>query len=215
MAHSKGLAVRVLPRGRRGAKLSRRQALQVKKIVGTQIEHKFKDFTVASTGIDAAGVVTGSCVAISQGTQATEREGDEIVLKSLFGRYSIIAADTTNFMRVIFFKWNIDSAVAAPTVADILQGTGTNPWIADLNQNNIEDGKFQVLFDHSHSFTLAGNACLTRRYNIYGKKLKKKRLIFNTAATTGIGQFYMMLISDSVAASHPTFMWYSRVHYTG
>lgn len=49
---------------------------------------------------------------------------------------------------------------------------------------------------------------------VWGRKIGKKKLVFNTAgATTGTDQFYLLAISDSTAAPHPSLGGYIRYNY--
>ena len=203
-------------KSRMGAKLSKKQARQVKTIVGRQIETKFSDYDLPAFIVTAGGSIVGPIAIIGPGDGESQREGDEIILKNIRIRFSLIGQDATNFMRVIVFRWLQDNALNIPVIADIFQQVATNPWSANLDYSNLHTEKrIQILYDGLHSLVLNGNnACKHKTINVFGKKLGKKKMGFNTATTTGMGQVYICAISDSIA-SGPTFSVTARTTSTG
>lgn len=192
-----------------GRKLNYRQKRQVKRLIGNRTETKYHDFVVNSS-ITAGGGVS-AMVAPAQGIKDTERVGDSIQLKKLVYNLAFSGADTTNIIRFIIVRWSLNSATSSPTVTDILE-TATPTALYNYDQYN--QGKFHVVFDRSFACTAVGWNLYVARGAIWGKKLGRKKMQFNEAATSGLWQFFWLAITDSVAASHPTIVGDMRLEYT-
>lgn len=192
-----------------GRKLNYRQKREVKRLIGNRTETKFIDFSVNSN-IDAGGSIS-AMTPPPQGVKDSERIGDSIQLKKLVYNLSFAGADTTNICRFIIFRWALNSATSTPTVTDILQ-IATPSSLYNYDQYN--QGKFHIVYDRSFACTAVGWNLYIARGALWGKKLGRKKMMFNEAATTGLHQFYWLAITDSIAASHPQVIGNMRLEYS-
>jgi len=179
------------------------------------IDYKF----VTVTAFNAASVTSTGTVSlltsISQGSGTSNRVGDEIALKALevsLGAYSNSGDVVGGVMRVIIFRWNLSSSVAAPTVANILEiSSGATAPFSPLNMTGIRQEDFQILLDKLIGFNSANSASSLP----YREKqiLPNPTLRYDVAATTGQGHLYALAITDH-AATYPTLTMVTRVLYS-
>lgn len=189
--------------------LNTKQKSSVKRIMSKVIEKDFVDTTIANA-VDAAGVV-GVLTYPPQGTAPSQRIGEQIFLKKLKIRLNVAISDATNIVRIIFFRWSPDNQVSSPTTSTVLQSLST---MAHINYINDQSGKVQVLLDRTWALTYTNQINVNLIANLYGKKLGKKRVDFNSTLVTGVDQIYYLLLSDSVAVTHPYVAGYVRMEYT-
>lgn len=150
---------------------------------------------------------------IVQGTADSQRTGDRLTLKNIQSRISIIGADATNVIRLIFFQWYQNTATSTPVIGSILQNP-TYSWVSAINDTNQDAGLFRIIYDKTYQLSLSGNnQGLVKKLNFYGRRLPRKSLQFNPANTTGFNQVYCLAVSDSVAVTHPSVLVYSRTTY--
>lgn len=168
-------------------------------------ELNFWDTASSATSVDATGTVLAITDSLPKGTGAEERVGTEITAKSLLVRYQIINADSHNVVRVIVFTFG---RTGAPGVSTILQDTSTVPWLSPLSQVNT---KFiRVL--HNNIVTVDSDDP-TKVFDVY-VKLKNHKISWQPTTTTNEkGNIYVLFISDSVAASHPTVNLSTRLKF--
>lgn len=198
----------------KGRKLNKRQIRQVKRVVALSSEVKEADAHAAGLSVTSAPVIV-QLGAPTQGDSGTDqRIGNVIQVKSLKVKFSIIAADATNFVRIILFRWHQDGGTIAPTTGDVLQSTVLSPWLSPYDENVEHANLVHVIYDRCFALTLAGNGCVAASVTRFGKKLGRKKIVFTSdAVATGTNQIYMLYVSDSVAATHPTLNYYSRVDF--
>lgn len=198
--------------GRRlGSKLTDVQKKQVKRLITGVQEVKAIDSTVSGSPSDT-GVIS-RVLTPAQGDGLSQRSGDQIILKALQFRLSIIGADNTNKVRIIFFRWSQDNSIGAnvPTVNGVLQNIDVMSF---YNYTSYKNDRMTILYDRTVSTTFTDANQVVVLHTLYGKKLGRKVLEFNAASTLGTNQIYMLLISDSVAISHPTVTGYMQLRYT-
>lgn len=194
---------------KKGSKLNPRQKTQVKRLIGNKEEHKEIDTTILLSPSNT-GVIQQVSLPI-QGQAYNERDGDDISLQSLHYRFNFVAADATNYLRMIIFRWHNNNAVAVPTTADVLQTVSATAY---PNNQKVVDGSVQILLDRAYALNLNGNASMAVSSKLFGKRLGRKKLGFNAAATTGNNQIYFLWISDSAAIGHPAVGGTIRLIYT-
>lgn len=146
----------------------------------------------------------------AQGTTAQQRAGDKIQPMCLYGNYSWTVADTTNIVRLFIFQWLPDSTSDAPssTAVDILENTGTFPYISNFTADPKKRKKFHVLYDKILSLSTQGPAAAVEKFYIGPKKFVAPIEFTQTLTTTGTGQLYYCYCSDSSAVSHPVLNLY-------
>lgn len=205
---------RTYRRGARGRQPYRRAPVATRRVVQKQIIAS-SEKKLASYGTNTTIGVTGNFEAltsnIAQGTAEGERVGRSINPVGFYLTCSISVADTTNYFRIILFKW--DAKGVAPTVADILQDT-TYPTVSPLNSDS--DGTFRVLFD-KRLILCNGTNTAVRLFKKYValKNIQTKYSSDGVGAAANLeGQLYVLRISDSGAVAHPAMIGFSKLWYT-
>ena len=152
--------------------------------------------------MDSSGIIN-HLSAIPNGTGFNERVGLKVKGKSIQIRLELIRADSTQLMRVIVFRWFCQST---PTVGDILEGT---PW--PLNATSVNRaGEYQIMYDNMFALSASTNANFVDKFFIE----RPMNITFTTADAVDLGHVYLLAISDSIAVTHPTISYWSRLRYT-
>lgn len=143
---------------------------------------------------------------IGQGDNTNNRTGNDTHAKSLQLRWNVVAADSTNMVRVIVFYWKDDTT---PTAGDILSAisTGTAP-LQTLNFPNKD--KYDIIYDR---LVTVGTGNLSYAEKVFLKTSRKIEFDGSSSANIANNQLYVMYISDSGAATHPVFQMISRLRY--
>lgn len=135
----------------------------------------------------------------AQGDAAGQRDGDQLLLKSISLRGEWDCQTTqTNRMRVLVLQWLEDDAVTAPSAVQILQDiTGGE----ELNSfYRVRPGhKFKVLMDKRIYYD-SNNASSNKPFvfSVGEKKLKIAKQAFNAGAITGVGNVYLLTMGMGV-----------------
>lgn len=188
-------------------------APQVRRMIANKEETKYFVAGIVSDGILVTGSIS-SLTNIVQGTGFAQRLGDEVQHKELRVKYAFNMADTTQLVRVIFFKWKDNDQFNAPTVAQILlNDTGGAPSPMSFLNDNCKQS-YTILFDKTYSGT--NNAANPKSFINADFKipLKGKSRYFSDAGTTGTNKIYRLFISDSVAPPNPNFDWQTQIAYS-
>jgi len=134
------------------------------------------------------------------------------------------AADEYNCMRVVVFRWWLDTAVSTPTLAYLFNlGAGSDYVTAPFNKENVGD-IFTVLSDDIFTVynTPAYDGTNVKVYPGPGHvKMRKfscpikgdSHVNFDSAGTTGDGHVYVMCTSDSAFTPHPTLTFQSDIEF--
>lgn len=227
LVRAKHLAMRRYAMGFTGSrqqrKLNKRQKREVKQIVGRRLESKYFDFGFGATGINSTPSIV-QMSAVPQGAADSNRVGDTLNLKKLTVRMQFVGGDIYNTVRVIFFRFKQDTAVAAPTVAEIYDNTATGSTYVLCPAPNLENqDKFHIIYDkvitlpqmnNGGSTTNTSNSVKTWVKSFYGRRLGPKRIRFTPATTSGWGHIYIAVVSDSIIAPAPTVYLNARMEYT-
>lgn len=205
---------------RRTARMTRKRATVglIKKVINNQHE-KHAYVGAINTTAGSGGTIIDFCN-IAQGDSSTQREGDRLTIKSFILRFGLIAADTTQFCRLIIFQWLIDDTATVPTPSHILNGTYINqPYatFAPFNKSNA-GYVFVPLWDKQFSMTsgASSSACKHALVKLTPRNFKKKAkamIQYQSGATSGTGKIYGLFISDSGAVTHPTITGVGQVRF--
>lgn len=199
--------------------LSPKEAKAVKKIIQSQAELKYFTFFQAPTGISNAGSLVGTPFDVPNGTTDQERVGDSITLTGLLDfRYSMVALDTSNVVRVIIFQWRAQSYASplAPTVTDILF---TSNYLSHYNHDQRKN--YNILYDKMHqlngngssaSYPLTNNGIITVHKRVSLKRAAKK-IHYIGGGLQGQNRLFILFISDSSALSHPSVSYVTHFTY--
>lgn len=203
-------------------KLTTTQKKQVRRMIARAHEDKFiDDYTNISAGVTSSGTVTQLGVP-AQGTGVSQRVGDTIEVKRIELQYVLAGGDVYNNIRVIVFKWNVDSNLSAPTLASVLYTTNVTPVIAPYVWDNIKSKEVQIVYDRTHSLsygcqlaTVSSNGIETQhqKVNLFGKRLHARKVEVDQGGTTGYGIYYILFVSDSAITPNPTFGFNARIVY--
>lgn len=179
----------------------------VKRVLNNQSEKHV--YTVAVNGTFGSAGTTQDLSAISQGDTVSTRDGDRLTIKSIIFRYGLIAADNTNFCRVMLIQWLQNDNATAPTISGVFNSNFTSqPYAAFAPFNKAAAGyTFVPLYDKTFAMTTQGPASVKAMVKLTPKSFKKKAkamINFNPGATTGVGKIYLIVISDSGVAIDPT-----------
>lgn len=150
---------------------------------------------------------------LTQGDQGFQREGDWVTNKKLKVKGNMVAGDTTQIMRVmIIADWQSNGV--APTIAQILDiSIITPPTLAYRNMEYVE--RFTVLHDEFYSL-VTGADTQQRLFSINLNLNIKTNYSLGTAGTIADisrGAIFLILLSDSNAASHPGMNVGSRLKF--
>lgn len=187
------------------------QKREVKQLAAIPKELNAIDTTFLQS-IDANGTVT-KLVMPAQGDGVSERNGDKIWLKRIRVKLAILNADTTNVFRLILFRWTQDNSIPAnvPLSIDVLQGLNA---LQQYNFTHKQANQVHIIYDRLLPLSTNGNPIRVIDQVLYGKRLGKKKIIFDAAIVSGTDQIYVLAMSDSVAAPHPNMAGFIRVEYT-
>lgn len=197
---------------RREVQRALHRALELKNYVNGQ----------AATAI-TAGADIYSMLTIPQGIGDSQRIGEQVTLTSLLlnikvqvGAQGVIASsDEWDTVRVICFQWHTDDSAGAPTLAKILKlGPGgsdyTNaPYNLDYKrQRTILFDRTDVVFNtpvwNGSALVWENGVNSVRLANNISLPVRGRKLNYVGNATTGEDMIYLLAVSDSNFASHPT-----------
>jgi len=183
---------------------------QLSKAISSSTEPKIFDLTMNIANVTYAGTIIDLCP-VPQGVTEVTRIGDELLPKRLEIRMNFINADAYNMYRAIIFRWKQNDTVA-PTVGGIIESSGpstTQSVYVPLNVNTRST--FEVLYDKTFNTNAVSVANKFVKINL---KLAKKKIEYSFSSTAGQNKIYMLIISDSSTATHPTHIGYSRLIFT-
>lgn len=196
--------------------LTIRQKRQVKQIVRSGKEKKYKDTTAAAADVTSTvGFIQLST--ISQGDGESERIGDSVACTSLHLKGTIgalgsaVTAGTAYYTRMIVFRWKPDTAAESPTaVTDILQAASAYSQVVG---EDTQRNKFDILYDNFDTFIgrNGGNGRVNRDFDRFIKC--KKKIHFNAALTTGSNHIYLMYYCNDATANAVEISYSARLRY--
>lgn len=181
---------------------------QVKQIVksslGNVLEHKFFNTNLAMTAIAYTGG-TYQLTAVPQGVTDYNRTGDVFVIRRCIVRLQGITGDATNMVRIMIFSWALNSN---PAVTDILTTVST-----------AEAPLTQVIHDNSDKMKVYADVIMTlntytpNSVRVFDFKCNNK-IQANTGSTTvGTRHIWLLVCSDSAAATHPQIGFGAQVFF--
>jgi hypothetical protein len=185
---------------------------EVKQIVKSLLKEvqELKIFVTQGTSVatDYTGAVYDMS-AVTQGDTDVSRDGDRIQIAELSFKWTAVVGDAYNLVRCILFQWIPDSAVGTPPVTNVIQTNGSIN--APLSYRSIDFVKdVYVLYDKTvyvqtyHPVEV--NSVVLRKFH-------DKQMQF-TGATSRTNGLFLLLISDSSAATHPAVNYYCTLRFT-
>jgi hypothetical protein len=159
------------------------------------------------TGVSSTGTIL-KLTSIAQDNTDTGRDGDSIRVVRTTMRATFSFADTFNIGRLIVARWNQDDTSSAPTgITDVLQSA--SPF-SEYHRDNLRAKKFTVWYD---GFFAVGATGPNIEKAVFDRSMPTN-IAYQATATTGTGNFYAFMVSDSAAVAHPVFSFIWRTYYT-
>lgn len=214
-----------LPRNTRGGYISRRRRYGmarlskptkkgVRAVVQDELrkntELKYYELQAGGSGIDNNGLIY-DLSPVPQGLGDSSRVGDKITPHSLKVTLQAGLADTTNMLRLVFFRWKPSSIAVAPTIAGIFSAGPGSVWAPTANYNHDQRGNFVVLYDKLFNLSAGAKPNPLIKRTI---KLTTDKIDFISGSTNRLNGIYMAAISDSGAVPHPDFIATFTFYYT-
>jgi len=202
--------------------LNPRQRREVMNLVHRNQELKFIAINQAATAITTTAFVSGVAYDVSQGATDSQRIGDSLMwagsidLKVQVVNGQGATADIYNNVRLVIFQWHPNSTPTAGSI--FLNGPSA---VVDVYSQYIHDNRqeFIILFDKTWRTTGNANAATTPNTSVlttgvltYRIPLTKatKKVQFQAGGATATNRFYVLQISDSALATHPTLAFSSK-----
>lgn len=176
-----------------------------------------KDYQDQISSVSATA--TGSVIYIAppgqnQGVTNNTRVKNEIRKLSMMVRFAAIVADTTNIVRVSIIVWNRNSVLSVPSIANIYENSA-NYWLSPFRRVNMQQKILVPVYDAILNMSTTFRPQIIKTLKFFGKRFPYKRYTFDTGGSaTGNHDYYLVILSDSLAASHPAVQYYIRTTYT-
>lgn len=226
----------------------RRKAVSKKREVATKayVDRKLgqaietKCFSGAH-GEDNAVTSAGSIHDLSRilvGDSQGQRTSNQIMLKKLIfnayitlGTSSFLSSDAFQNVRIILFRWRVDTQDTVPTPGDLVDNASSlTNFSVSMPYNYNERQKYEIIWDKvvqvapepeyngsTLEYVAAGpNVNKIIRKQFFGKKLGAKHIKFDDGADAtghGYNKIYACFFSDSGNVPHANVCWSSQVLY--
>lgn len=206
---------RMTRHGRKTKRITIREKAVKKAVLKAVVNKDEKKFWLSSqegNSIDFSGEISQKLVDPTQGNGFNQRIGDVINLQSIKIRGTVLVGSTTNYMRIVLFRWRSDSNLDIPAVDKIFgssyTGSGLAPYSPIEAEKSVRE-KFTVLGD---KFVVCHQDKPLVAFN-FNRKLNTK-VYFNRAGQQGKGHIYMAFLSDDGAITYPAVTWVAETVYT-
>lgn len=217
---------RRFPMYRAGPALSKRQQVQVKRLVHQTQELKYIAFNSGvATQATSTMSVSNTPFAIPQGVTDQDRVGDSITYGPFLKLRINIAngqgatGDIYNNVRVAIVQWKPNTV---PTAGDIFLNDPSGAPGVYSNYSHDKRQMFNILFDKV--WTTIGNAAAAGTANtsafvtgVQDLTISLKRAVkhvqYLAGGTSGTNLLYICIVSDSALATHPNFTYQTKLVY--
>jgi hypothetical protein len=199
--------------------------------LASHIEIKYNPLGIPSTNVPSTGLVQ-LFSGIAQGVSKIQRIGDRIALKRLAMRCKVVcstggifaSADSYNVVRIILIRWLADDAVETPVLSKVLAlPTGTTdytiaPYNNDAGEKFIVIDDFVTVVFNTPTYTGTGvnveaGYGHVRLFQREYMKFGEPHIEYTANATTGVGNLYMLAVSDSTVSPSPQLLYNLDVEY--
>lgn len=190
----------------RGRGLTKKQRVEVKKLVTAPIEKKDLGFYLQDSAVSSTHNIVDLMSVVNQGTTEDDRIGDEIKITSLYGRGSVRVGDATNVVRMTLIRWKCNSVPTASQIYEDatigLQGAIYSPFNHKFRES------FVVISDRFYHVDTYNT---TRPFIL--KARAQPKTVFNGTLSTGSNKLYLILSSDSLVTAHPTVTFRGDINF--
>lgn len=193
-------------------------------IINKSRELKFHAYTALGQAISSTGTLTGLPCDVPQGDTDTTRDGDSYDLAgNIQFKFQLLASDTTNLVRLVWFQWKDISTAAGPSpAASDIFFPGPSGAVDVWSQYDHDNRKsYKILFDRTYN--LVGNGTsgtfpgttTTQIYRSTTVSLKKARrkVQLKGGGLQGTNRIFFLPLSDSSAASHPVLTYTTKMFF--
>jgi len=201
---------------------------EVESAMTSFVEVKFVDSYAGYVQPDRGGNIyqltfnTNAGSGITQGAGGSQRVGDRIKLKNYEVRFSfyygasLVIANPQHTIRLIMFRWRLDTALAGPSIANILQwqsggSSDFRPVVSPINDQFSKNGDFVILKDETYTLGAYANLPAPKWFGKLNSAIE-----FDPAGVAGSGHLYLLVVADDVSGAHTPdiqYQYISRVHY--
>ncbi len=190
-------------RKNKGRALTKKQTGQVKRLQRAGAE-KNRSTTLAAVLLEADDLTITDLSAMPQGDGIGSRTGGQVSCAGFEMDYFIEASAVDACSRVSVIQWKQDTAAGLPTA--VLLFTNSSTVSAPLGTFTYQNRKqFKVLYDALIPGGTEGPSVHVRRVRIPASKMLDK-VIFNSAATTGMNKLFLIAWSSELVAGAPPLM---------
>jgi hypothetical protein len=171
----------------------------VLRTVNATREHKYHVNFLDTGVINSANWILNCLTLIPQGNTANSRDGrnafpTSLQLKYWVGRDTSATAPRYEVVRVIVFVWHVDDNTAPPTIADVLESTGSGQRLVNSAYKQKPTNGFTVLHDQRIGVQTSGSQVKVGSANL----TRLPRITFETGgALFGKNHVYLLLASDN------------------
>jgi hypothetical protein len=170
-----------------------------------ETETKWWPLAMGGATVDYSGNLYG-LTEVPQGDADTQRDGDSINLDVLDIAYHVLLGDATNALRIIVFRWK--ELGSTPTAANIWTALGNDYTPYTVPVHDYEQ-TFTILHDEL-KFVDTYNPQNGGKIHL---QLGGSKIQYAASGVSGSGKIFLYIVSDSAAATHPTFLGYSRLEF--
>jgi hypothetical protein len=180
----------------------------IRQEVHKQLAKEFElKFVTQSSGVTVDYSGTAYLITnIAQADTDTSREGDQIRARRVRVHGICVVGDSYNVMRVALVRWR---PATTPTLAELFETTGSN--IAPMSTMPQHDKRPSAII-LKDKFLVLDTYHPTRKFH-FDLNLDWKIQFVAGSATTQQDALYIVYISDSGAATHPSIVWEAKFEF--
>ncbi len=178
----------------------------IKKVIKQQAEHKYQNTVGGSINITDSIAFQAPLNAVSSGSSAENRIGDDLTITHINLRYNIFLADanTKNLVRVyIIQSLNDDAPLLLPGTPVALM-----PNLPDAVNN------YRILYDKTHQMSLGINVNILRMVRLSGKKMIKTEFRDVGLMDFTKGRIDIHFITDNETTDNVSLSFQARMVFT-
>ncbi len=207
-----------------------KEVKQLKKLVNKTIENKQVNYSITSTSISSSGYATRNFLQLATGAEDgnnygdSARVGNSITLMNQHFGFNIVGSSTDTFNQIRVLLVESTEGSQDISINDVLRygnysTFGDNVFSSPYTTKSDTNKRYKVHMDKC--FVLSGLAtkggcppCKVIRHTIrYGKNGKVVSYAGSSASLPTNHKINLLIISDSVSATHPTMSYNVRSTY--
>ena len=207
-----------------------KEVKQLKKLVNKTIENKQVNYSITATSISSSGYATRNFISLAAGAEDgnnygdSARVGNSITLMSQQFGFNIVGSSTDTFNQVRILLVESTEGSQDISISDVLRygnysTFGDNVFSSPYTTKSDTNKRYKVHMDKC--FVLSGLAtkggcppCKVIKHTIrYGKNGKVVSYPSASASLPTNHKVNLLIITDSVSATHPTMSYNVRSTY--